>query len=388
VREFINILVEATLSRERSTINSQGRIIASTPEGIEQFWRWFGKSRLKDRDGRPLVVYHGTTGAFRAFDPEMSNSHTNTGVPHSAFAFTDTPDVAISYITQDADRKDFARPEYREQFRQLIKNGDFDAQMKFLHDHPVLPNPEYKDGGNVLPVYLKITKPLIVDAKGYHWHDIYFQPREYDRPESFTTNEIAEYAIDNGYDGLIIKRVKDIHKGMAHASTVYFVFSPEQIKSAIANRGGFRQDAKEIDESYGESPTVRYDSKPAYMLHYEDSGTEAPVYENPSLNTFSKIIEACRGQARGIIYQDGTILIWDRLDLYHQDVYEQVRKPGDFITVMFCKNEVTLKSGQEEPIPAVEDASVAGFVPLIYGLRLLQKYYGSDEFSIMSENWW
>jgi hypothetical protein len=238
---------EILLELAKTTVNSAGRVISASPEAIESFWNWFGNSKVKDRTGRPIVVYHGTDQDFRAFDPTRSNSNTNTGVPHGSFAFTDKPEVAVSYMTLDADKKDFARPELRDQFRQLMASGSFEDQMQFLHDNPLQPQPDYKPGGNVMPVYLRMMKPLRVDAKGYHWHDIYFQPKTYRQPEEFTTNEIVEYAMDNGYDGVIIKNVKDVHKGEAHAATVYFVFSPNQIKSVL-NRGTYRPDASEIDE--------------------------------------------------------------------------------------------------------------------------------------------
>ena len=33
-----------------------------------QFKRWFGKSKVVDRDGEPLVVYHATDADFTVFD--------------------------------------------------------------------------------------------------------------------------------------------------------------------------------------------------------------------------------------------------------------------------------------------------------------------------------
>ena len=33
-----------------------------------QFQRWFGKSKVVDRDGEPLVVYHATDAEFTVFD--------------------------------------------------------------------------------------------------------------------------------------------------------------------------------------------------------------------------------------------------------------------------------------------------------------------------------
>ena len=38
-----------------------------------QFQRWFGDSKVVDRDGEPLVVYHGTGDDFTVFDPWKTN---------------------------------------------------------------------------------------------------------------------------------------------------------------------------------------------------------------------------------------------------------------------------------------------------------------------------
>jgi hypothetical protein len=55
---------------ERPTRNSEGRLIHDTLEGVANFWRWFGDSRVVDAEGRPLVVYHGTyADAITAFEP-------------------------------------------------------------------------------------------------------------------------------------------------------------------------------------------------------------------------------------------------------------------------------------------------------------------------------
>lgn len=44
----------------RSTLNSNGKPIANSEEGIRNFYKWFGDSKVVDSEGRPLVVYHGT----------------------------------------------------------------------------------------------------------------------------------------------------------------------------------------------------------------------------------------------------------------------------------------------------------------------------------------
>lgn len=38
-------------------------------ENSEEFWKWFGDSKIVDSDGRPLVVYHGTSEKIDEFHP-------------------------------------------------------------------------------------------------------------------------------------------------------------------------------------------------------------------------------------------------------------------------------------------------------------------------------
>ena len=45
---------------ERPRLNSNGKPIAQTDEGIRNFWKWFAGSKVTDDQGRPLVIYHGT----------------------------------------------------------------------------------------------------------------------------------------------------------------------------------------------------------------------------------------------------------------------------------------------------------------------------------------
>ena len=63
-----------TNGKRLATKNSLGRLIANSPEAIENFWLWFGASGAIDRQGRPLVLYHGTASDFTVFDGDKANS--------------------------------------------------------------------------------------------------------------------------------------------------------------------------------------------------------------------------------------------------------------------------------------------------------------------------
>ena len=168
----------------------------------ENFKAWFSASKVIDRKGQPLVVYHGTASDVQQFDPSLSGSKSKTGAPEGVFFFTDKPDVASSYTVK--------------------WQGDFSAQ--------------HHDSANVMPLYLSIQKPFKVSARGASWREISH------KGDFLDINELAQWAKDSGrYDGVIVTRVRD--KGMGHAenelATTYIAFSPTQMKSAIGNSGAF-----------------------------------------------------------------------------------------------------------------------------------------------------
>lgn len=169
-------------------------------EGLPQtetkaFKDFFEDSRVV-QDGKPLVVYHGTQSSFSSFDPERQGETVFSG--DVGFFFTNNPREADAYAQFDWEKED--------------------------------PQP------NVMPVYLAIKNPLMVDitnpahpgqAPGV-WYDTYGA-------------QMAEYAIQSGYDGLIVGDFSEdpllLPSGINE--TMYVAFKPEQVKSAIGNNGDF-----------------------------------------------------------------------------------------------------------------------------------------------------
>ena len=145
-----------------------GDVMASpkTPE----FEKWFGDSKVVDARGEPLVVYHGTYDDFSQF---------NVG---EEGAFFSTAKIASRYAG-------FAVPE----------------------------------GGNVIPAYLSLKNPLIVNDPG-GWK---IGANYYDR----TRGDLQKQARDGGHDGIIIRS----RKGRQDES-MYIAFRLEQIKSIFNER--------------------------------------------------------------------------------------------------------------------------------------------------------
>lgn len=88
------------------------------------FKRWFGDSKVVDADGNPLVVYHGTGADFVAFNPAFMYSGEGASQTGSGFYFTDNPDSASRY-----------------------------ADLATTKGQP----------GQVVPVFLSLKKPLFID---------------------------------------------------------------------------------------------------------------------------------------------------------------------------------------------------------------------------------
>ncbi|MBP7484959.1 MAG: hypothetical protein KA781_06595, partial [Aquabacterium sp.] len=186
---FSRTALPATLNidgKDRPTTNSNGQPIHPTEEGVRNFWRWFADSRVVDEQGRPLVVYHGSTrGGIR-----------NSTVQHSFF--TSSQDVARTYSEDDY-------------------NGA-------KGDDPV-----------VQEVYLRMENPLVADAEGNAWMRVPFEGKNY------TTDDLARLAKKRGNDGVIIRNLEDnVNDEELPPSDVYITLGGKsQIKSATGNNGDF-----------------------------------------------------------------------------------------------------------------------------------------------------
>jgi len=144
------------------------------PVDTPQFRRWFDGSKVVDADGKPLVVYHGTAADIERFDPERIGSATDEGLYGAGFYFT---------------------PKHGNGGKQWGTAGQYAADP---------------DGGNIIPAYLSIQRPIVVDAGQWGRVDV-------DRSK---------------YDGVIVK-------DQSGAITELVAFRPEQIKSATGNNGDF-----------------------------------------------------------------------------------------------------------------------------------------------------
>jgi len=212
---------------------------AEAAEGVDSlaFKDWFGASKAVDQNGRPLVLFHGTRRDVEAFDAQEARKTGRPMVPDSTFYFTDSAGVASSYAG------------LRE---------DMTGRLQQL------------EGGNVMPVYLSLQRPMVVNARGANWDDIFWDG------DYWSTNDLAVRARLAGHDGLIIRNVKDVGAGQSVPANNYVVFSSEQVKSAIGNDGSYdRDDASILSQFAGRQAAnadlARLDVAVAALLAGEDA---------------------------------------------------------------------------------------------------------------------
>lgn len=194
------------------------------------FAEWFGDSKVVDADGKPLVLYHGTTRNFSKFD--MNADQTSGDVGKLGAFFTNSSKYACAYAEN-------------------IKG-------------------ETQAGGVVMPVFLAINNPKVESIEKME-----------DIESGYTKDQVAKYKaklLRDGHDGILFQ---------GNGVDEYVAFSPTQIKSATGNSGAYSptdpdirfsaleaephsKDAvqtPEFSEWFGNSRVVDDDGKPLVMYH-------------------------------------------------------------------------------------------------------------------------
>lgn len=196
---------------EKTKLNAEQWAIVRTTN----FKNWFGDwendpedaSKVMDENGEPLVVYHGTTN-----DETKSvwNEKTKT---------YDTSHEPFTVFKREVDG--------------LPNSGLF---FNSSEDNA------YEYGYNNYAVYLSAKNPLVIDCKGSLYNSIKHDGKTMD------TYDWANWAEENGYDGVIFKNIKDgvDYGSMQDTTDDYVVFKSNQIKSAENNNGDFSADNNDI----------------------------------------------------------------------------------------------------------------------------------------------
>jgi hypothetical protein len=109
------------------------------------FKRWFGKSKVVDEAGEPLVVYHGSVHSkgFESFDPDKTGEALDSGWYGKGFYFSDDPSIASAYAGGGIDT------------RKILDQVD---EAGFAPTSGT---------GSIAPVYLSLRNPYDVGPKPF-----------------------------------------------------------------------------------------------------------------------------------------------------------------------------------------------------------------------------
>jgi hypothetical protein len=276
------------------------------PTDSAAFKKWFGDSKVVDENGEPLVMYHGTGNLedLTQFDPDL----TGKGVDQlgSGFYFTTDPTEASGYTTS------------------VTQNAQTGSKKLGGDQSP-----------GVLPVYLSIQKPLVVNGSSLNDADIDITPRQAFELLKRSPNirdmdetplwDFIDLSRASKIDDQMIRKVADMYTGaslismendffksdstkfreairdvlgfdgveMQFENRKHFVaWFPEQIKSAIGNIGTYdptnpdirfqRAPAKTpptnsaaFNRWFGDSKVVDENGDPLRMYHSTTSDFEA-----------------------------------------------------------------------------------------------------------------
>lgn len=230
----------------RPTTDSRGRPIFNTLEGIKNFWRGFGDSAIVDKDGKPMLMYHGTTppedseGIFSQFrssdDGKMGKGIYTTSIEKYAESFAPSGAVMPIYISMsnpfyiNLSSKVIEGKSARTLLREQISGESKDT---FDKNYFRLDSAGSKEINNALNNEIQ----SITDGK---------------RLMDMSGISIQRALKKAGYDGIV---VKDSEGNFVEVNA----FDSEQIKSATGNRGTFSPKSKDIRYSLSDPAKIMDD---------------------------------------------------------------------------------------------------------------------------------
>jgi predicted HicB family RNase H-like nuclease len=206
------------------------------------FKKWFGKSKVVDENGEPLVVYHGS------IEPNIQTFDLRKAVEvEGGIFFSDDIGVADQYTYERA-------------------YGDI------ISDEPL---------GDVTEAYLSFQNPLEYKLK----------PNQ-QIVDAVEMTRAIKSAKEKGHDGLVVRNIDDSIGMTGDISDIYVAFSPEQIKSATGNRGTF--DAGERNINYMPSDPKAPARQPANRIQQQAPAMPGNRFMAPAASAGAKLSERFR----------------------------------------------------------------------------------------------
>lgn len=284
-----------------------------------EFKRWFGESKVTDKTGAPLRVFHGTNQAVENFDAARLGMMSKAVSANEGFFFTDSPDVAGEYAEAAGKRvrTDIGGYERRTQeLQQAVDRAEkaahrtgnwepYERAMEAWENHDIATmRADPIEGQNLVPAYLKMENPLVHDFEG-------------DSPSAGDVADLLKTARSTGHDGVIMQRVVDSPKGTV--SNHYVVFDPQQVRSSItlsrrtdgSHTGLPRHQVERTVRNAVRDAGLRAAPNFPHVEVHQDARTlpaniRAKVYADGAQNTTGAVYDPTTGRIHLIAANNGT----------------------------------------------------------------------------------
>ncbi len=261
------------------------------------FRAWFGQSKVVDRQGQPLIVYHGTFNDFHTFSadeapyrggilaffgtkPKIANAYSGPSAPDASGG-----NVMPCYLRVENPfdyRTDWSvAGDFYDQTGGISDNDDANRILGGLNHKSVKDDDNYMQNG---PGARGLTAALFMRAvQRGHW-------------PALEASDFVEWLRNEGYDGIVMRELTSLN---------YAIFEPGQVKSAVGNSGEYDEFSDVIHESI------------------EQIG-KATVHSDPSwAQTVGLVRSSAYRALRGLVVE-GHVYVWDAYDAWHQSVYEEL----------------------------------------------------------------
>ena len=190
-------------------ISSNGTHVHPTVDGIANFKKWFKNSKVKNQEGNPQIMYHGTLQSFDTFDKNKIGSRFCSD--NEGFFAISCPKIASEYA-------------------------------------------EYEEGlsvntPNVIPLFISLQNPLIIDKhflKLEGMAEIGIRDCVIDFWDNYQ-DLILTWSDERKSDGVLLIDSSKLKSDEFIMMSV--AFNAKQLKSAIGNSGSFNPKSASLTDS-------------------------------------------------------------------------------------------------------------------------------------------
>jgi hypothetical protein len=237
--KYPKIMVNGILKHEN---NSEGQPIHHTYEGMQNFYKWFGKSKAVDKHGRPEVFYHGTKAEIQAFSNAFIGKGTDAyGMGHY---FINDPNAASAYATNNNLGTPNVVPVYIKMESPIVYGDDSSFSASIIKKLIVGSNKHKEVLNDFGEVSREGLEKVLANAVS-NYEDFPKLQQMFMLFNDFYDERDAETFVANlqrasKHDGVLVN---------FGTNTILTVFDPGNVKSAIGNRGTYSRKSHDLSEA-------------------------------------------------------------------------------------------------------------------------------------------